>query len=73
MHTFKGRIDCKVETGRYVYLFEFKRDGTAEEALKQIEEKGYALPFAADSRKVYKIGAAFNSDKRILNGWEVRE
>ena len=73
MHTATGRIDCKLETARYVYLFEFKRDGTVREALDQIEEKGYALPFAADSRKLYKIGVTFDSEKRILNGWEVME
>ena len=47
MHTFTGRIDCKVETDQFIYLFEFKRDETAENALKQIEDKSYALPFAA--------------------------
>ncbi len=71
MHTFNGRIDCKVETGNYIYLFEFKRDESAEAALKQINEKDYALPFVADSRKLYKIGVSFDSDRRALAGWEV--
>ena len=71
LHTFSGRIDCRVETSRYIYLFEFKRDGTTEEALQQIEEMGYALPYAADSRKLIKIGVTFDSDKRILSGWQV--
>jgi hypothetical protein len=73
MHTFTGRIDCKVETDRFVYLFEFKRDKSAEEALQQIEDKSYALPFAADSRKVFKIGVAFDSEKRILSDWKTCE
>ncbi|MDO5133341.1 MAG: AAA family ATPase [Eubacteriales bacterium] len=73
MHTFSGRIDCKVETGDYIYLFEFKRDDTAESALNQIDEMQYALPFAADSRKVFKIGVTFDSQKRILDGWKVSE
>ena len=73
MHTVTGRVDCIVETEKYIYLFEFKRDGTAKEALKQIEEKGYALSFAADARKLYKIGVTFDSEKRILNGWEVQK
>jgi hypothetical protein len=60
-----------VETARYVYLFEFKRDASADEALKQIEDKCYSLPFAADSRKLFKIGAAFDSNKRILTEWKV--
>ena len=57
-----GRVDCIVETPDYVYIFEFKLDGTAEEALRQIEEKGYALEYTADKRKIYKIGAAFSSE-----------
>ena len=73
MHTFTGRIDCKVETERFVYLFEFKRDKSAEEALQQIEDKSYALPFVADSRKVFKIGVAFDSEKRMLSDWKTCE
>ena len=73
MHTFTGRIDCKVETRNYIYLFEFKRDDTAENALAQIDSKDYALPFAADSRKLYKIGVSFDSASRKLAGWKVAE
>ena len=73
MHTYTGRIDCKVETKDYIYLFEFKRDVTAAEALKQIDDKAYAVPFSADSRKLYKIGVAFDSESRMLTGWEVAE
>ena len=73
MQTFSGRIDCKVETREYIYLFEFKRDDTAEAALEQIDSKEYALPFAADSRKIYKIGVSFDSETRKLVGWEVAE
>ncbi len=73
MHTFSGRIDCKVETKDFVYLFEFKRDESAESALEQIESKDYALPFAADSRKLYKIGVSFDSKTRKLSDWKVAE
>ncbi len=73
MHTFTGRIDCKVETDQFIYLFEFKRDETAENALKQIEDKSYALPFAADNRKLLKIGVSFDSEKRMLADWKVVE
>ena len=45
----EGRVDCNVEVPDYVYIFEFKLDGTAAEALAQIEDKGYAKPYAADS------------------------
>lgn len=73
MQTFSGRIDCKVETDKFIYLFEFKRDKTADEALAQIADKNYALPFVADNRTIYKIGVSFDSDKRILSDWKVSE
>ena len=73
MHTFTGRIDCKVETEKFIYLFEFKRDETAENALKQIEDNSYAFPFAADQRRLYKIGVSFDSERRILADWKVQE
>lgn len=73
MHTYNGRIDCKVETGAYIYLFEFKRDEPAQTALAQIDSKDYALAFAADSRKLFKVGVSFDTDSRKLVGWEVAE
>ena len=71
LHTFTGRIDCVLETQKFVYLFEFKRDDTAEAALSQIDTMEYALPFAADPRKMIKIGASFDSATRKLNEWKV--
>ena len=67
----RGRADIIVETDDYVYIFEFKLDGTAAEALKQIEDKGYAEPYAADSRKLFKIGVGFSSEKRNIAEWSV--
>ena len=58
----EGRVDCIVETPDYIYLFEFKLDGTANEALQQIEDKGYARPYEADKRKLFKVGATFSSE-----------
>ena len=71
VHSAKGRADVIVETDDYVYIMEFKRDDTAKEALAQIEEKGYAAPYAADKRKLIKIGATFDSEERNLKEWEV--
>ena len=71
VHSAKGRADCIVETRDYVYIFEFKLDKSAEEALAQIEEKGYALPYAADLRKVYTIGVNFDSRERNITEWKV--
>ena len=69
--TARGRIDAVVETPDYVYVFEFKLRGTSEEALAQIEEKGYAAKFASDPRKLFRIGCAFDWDKRNLGQWIV--
>lgn len=67
----EGRVDCIVETDHYVYIFEFKLDGNAEEALRQIEEKGYARPYVNDPRKLYCIGVNFSSETGTVDGWEV--
>ena len=65
----EGRIDCIVETLQYVYIFEFKLDGAAAEALQQIEEKDYARSYAADAREVVRIGGAFlRRQGRLRNG-----
>ena len=71
-HTSRGRIDLVLQTDSYVYVMEFKLDGTAEQALQQIEEKQYALPFAKDSRKVYTIGVNFSSETRNIDKWIVK-
>ena len=69
----QGRVDCILETDRYVYIFEFKLDGTADEALAQIREKGYAQPYLADSRKRYLIGCSFSSETGTVDDWKVEE
>ena len=67
----EGRVDCIVETDKYVYIFEFKLDGTASEALAQIEAKGYARPYEADARKLFRIGAVFSSQTGTISEWAV--
>ena len=69
----QGRVDCIVETPKYVYIFEFKLDGTADEALAQIEAKGYARPYAADSRTVWCIGVSFSSETGTIGEWKSRQ
>ena len=71
-HTSRGWIDLVLQTDSYVYVMEFKLDGSAEQALQQIEEKQYALPFAKDSRKVYTIGVNFSSETRNIDKWIVK-
>ena len=70
--TSRGRIDLVLQTDSYVYVMEFKLDGNAEQALQQIEEKQYALPFAKDSRKIYSIGVNFSSETRNIERWIVK-
>ena len=69
----EGRADCVVETDKGVYIFEFKLDGTAAEALQQIETKGYARPYAGDSRPVRKVGISFSSATGTIDDWQVEE
>ena len=72
-HTSKGRIDLVLQTDRFIYVMEFKLDGTAEEALQQIHDKHYALPFASDGRKLFKIGVNFSAETRNIEKWVVEE
>ena len=69
----EGRVDCIIEVPGYVYIFEFKLDGTADEALQQIEDKGYARPYEADERKLYRIGVSFSSETGTVSDWKVME
>jgi hypothetical protein len=68
-----GRADCVVKTPDYVYVFEFKLDAPVEEAMKQIDDKGYTIPYIADSRKLYKVGVVFSTEKRNVADYEVAE
>ena len=71
-HTSEGRIDLVLQTDRFVYVMEFKLDGTAEEALRQIEDKHYARPFVADTRRVFCVGVNFSSETRNIDRWLVK-
>ena len=68
-----GRVDCIVETPEYIYIFEFKLDGSVDDAMRQIEEKGYAREYESDNRKLYKIGAVFSSDTGTIEEWKMVE
>ena len=71
VHTSDGRIDLLIETPRFIYVIELKYDATPEQALRQIEEKGYARKFAVDPRRLFKVGVNFSSEKRRIEGWEI--
>lgn len=70
-HTSDGRMDMLVQTSDYIYLFEFKIDKSADEALAQIERKQYAKPFEHDPRKLYRIGVNFSSVTKRMDGWKL--
>ena len=71
-----GRVDMVIETNGAVYVFEFKRDGTPEEALAQIDSKGYLIPYTVtkdkngEMKKLFKIGVNFDSSTRTLGEWK---
>ena len=71
--TSDGRIDMVVETANYVYVMEYKFDGTAREAMDQINSKRYSLPWTADHRPVIKIGANFSTTERRLTEYLIEE
>ncbi|MBR5950510.1 MAG: PD-(D/E)XK nuclease domain-containing protein, partial [Actinomycetaceae bacterium] len=66
-----GRLDTIIKTDKYIYVMEYKVDKTADAAIAQIEEKGYAAPFAADKRTLFKIGVNFSSESKQINDWQV--
>lgn len=65
----RGRADAVVKTPGYIYVFEFKLNGSAQEALDQIDEKGYLIPYTADGRQMIKVGVNFDAGERNLGDW----
>jgi hypothetical protein len=68
-----GRADVVVKLPNAIFVFEFKVDGTVEEALAQIDSKQYAIPYQADHRKVIKVGVNFDSTIRNIGDWKAIE
>lgn len=62
-----------IETADYRYVMEFKLDGSAEQALQQIKDKNYLLPFTLDSKKTYMIGMNFSNDTRTIEKYIIEE
>ncbi len=67
-----GRPDLVAFTDKYIYIIEFKLDHSAESALKQIDDNGYARPYLSDGRPIYRIGASFSSEKRNIQRWLIQ-
>jgi hypothetical protein len=72
-HTSNGRMDVLIQTPDYIYILELKVNQTAAAALLQIEEKGYALPFASDPRQLFRIGVNFSTDSKLIDDWKIAE
>ena len=70
MHTYTGRVDCVLQAKKYIYIFEFKRDASIDDALEQIEANHYADAFKGDERKLFKIGVTFDSKTRMVSDWK---
>ena len=72
-HTSNGRIDMVVKANQFTYVFEFKFNKTAQEALAQIDTKEYALPFQAEGQKVFKVGVNFSKETRNIDDFIWKE
>jgi hypothetical protein len=68
-----GATDVTITTPNYIYVVELKIDSSPEVALKQIDEKEYAIPFLEGRRAVYKIGVNFSTETRTISEWKVIE
>ena len=68
-----GRADAVVYMPDAVYVFELKYDGSAEDALKQIDEKGYLVPYSAEGKRLFKIGVNYDSNQRTIGDWIIKE
>ena len=68
-----GRADAVMHMPDTIYVFELKVDKSAEEALAQIDEKGYMLPYHAEGKRLVKIGISFDSTQRTIRDWKIKE
>ena len=68
-----GRADAVVYMPDAVYVFELKYDGSAEEAIKQIDDKGYLIPYSADGKRLIKVGVNYDSQQRTIGDWIIQE
>lgn len=68
-----GRADAVLHMPDIIYVMELKFDKTAEEALKQIDDKGYLIPYSADGKRMVKVGINYDSQKRTIGEWKIAE
>ena len=68
-----GRADAVLHMPDTIYVMELKFDKTAEEALQQIDDKGYLIPYSADGKRMVKVGINYDSQKRTIGEWKIVE
>ena len=68
-----GRADAVLHLPTAVYVFELKYDGSATDALRQIEEKGYLIPYSAEGKRLVKVGVNYDSEQRTISDWIIKE
>ena len=71
VRTAKGRMDILLKTDTAIYVMELKINGSVDDALRQINDKGYTIPYEADGRKVVKVGINFSTEDRTIKEWKV--
>ena len=64
-----GRADVVVKTKNDIYVLELKVDDSVDNALAQIDSKGYAIPYEADGRTITKCGVTISSEARNITHW----
>lgn len=70
-HTSNGRIDMLIKTRKFIYIIEFKRDSTPDEALRQISQRGYDTPFSKDPRTIIHAGVVFSTSLRRISDFKI--
>lgn len=68
-----GRADAVLHMPDTIYVMELKYDKSADEALQQIDDKGYLIPYSADGKRLVKVGVNYDSDKRTIGEWKIVE
>ncbi len=68
-----GRADAVLQLPNATYVFELKYDGSAEDAIKQIDDKGYLIPYSADGKRLVKVGVNYDSQQRTIGDWIIKE
>jgi len=71
VRTSRGRIDAVIEMPDRIHIFEFKLDGSAQEALAQIRERAYLARYRQEGRPLTLIGVSFDARQRGIDEWRI--